>query len=478
MAGFRNEGFSGRLNEVDSSGNMDAGLPLINSQAGMMGIGAIVHDGAAGAARVVRAAEVSINRRVRLGLDTLWFQDEFSYTAQNTAVWNNSSATAAFSYASGYCFLNSASATGTTWALTQTYKYFPILGDHGLTVEFDANVPQATVALTTVELGMFQAVGSGSVLDGVLFRINNGTLTGVINYNGTETTVALGSEQTYNTTNSYQFRIEQNLVEFWVNNVLLGIINNPSGQPMPCSTTHQPISARTMGTSGSVAASLKLGSVRAFVNDVYSVRPWAQVMAGLGGMGSQIQAGDTLGRPDTAYMANSLSVGAGLVLNNTTQATYRGLGGQFDVQPTLAANNDGILCWYQCPSGTYAVPGKSLIITGIQIQGIVTSALTNAGPVLLMYSLAYGSTSLTLANAEGAAAKAYRRVPIGIENYGGGTNVAVGVLGRTNGPLLFVPNSPICVHPGEYVTIAVKNVGTVTSAGVITILVTFDSHWE
>jgi hypothetical protein len=98
--------------------------------------------------------------------------------------------------------------------------------------------------------------------------------------------------------------------------------------------------------------------------------------------------------------------------------------------------------------------------------------------VLLQYSLAYGSTALTLATAEAATAKAYRRIGIGQENYGGGNNVALGTLGNANGPLLFIPASPIIVQPAEYVTIAVKNIGTVTSSGVITVVVTFDAHWE
>jgi hypothetical protein len=38
--------------------------------------------------------------------------------------------------------------------------------------------------------------------------------------------------------------------------------------------------------------------------------------------------------------------------------------------------------------------------------------------------------------------------------------------------------SPIVVNPGEYVQIAAKNVGTVTSGGTITSMVVFDGYVE
>jgi hypothetical protein len=38
--------------------------------------------------------------------------------------------------------------------------------------------------------------------------------------------------------------------------------------------------------------------------------------------------------------------------------------------------------------------------------------------------------------------------------------------------------SPVVVNPGEYVAIAAKNVGTVTSGGTITSMITFDGYVE
>lgn len=528
MAGFRLEGLSGRLNEVDSTSNLDIQLP-VNNQIGMMGIGGIAHDGAAGASRVVRPIDISINRRVCVGLDSLFFQDIFGYNAQNSSIWQlatTGAGTVTWGGADGMLNLNANNTVGDTSTQLTTYKMFQLYCGAGLLLEFIGNIPNLSDSHTTIEFGWFQATGITAPADGVLFRITNNVFYGVININGVETTIDLG---TLPNTSVHKFliKIYEDEAEFWVDDILRGIVETPNTNAcMPVSMNYQPICVRTIGTSGgSYAASFNLGQLSLYMIDITTYRPWPQVMAGMGLMGSQwqsnvITAGSfvigtnyiiittgsttytTIGAANnnpgtffvatgvgsgtgtacavgsTAYMANNLAVGAGLVLANATQTTYVGLGGQFDIQPTLAANNDGILCYFQCPPGLPTVPGKALVITSIRVQGVVTTVLANAAAILLQYSLAYGSTALSLATAEAATTKAYRRLAIGQENYGGGTNVAVGVLGNANGPLLLIPASPIVVQPAEYVAIAVKNIGTVTTSGVITVVVTIDAHWE
>jgi hypothetical protein len=50
----------------------------------------------------------------------------------------------------------------------------------------------------------------------------------------------------------------------------------------------------------------------------------------------------------------------------------------------------------------------------------------------------------------------------------------VGVIG---GGAKITFSKDIVVNPGEFVAIVAKNFGVVTSAGVITLLVTFDAAW-
>jgi hypothetical protein len=193
-----------------------------------------------------------------------------------------------------------------------------------------------------------------------------------------------------------------------------------------------------------------------------------------GKMGSQGQSGQTMG--STALLTNSLAAGAGAVMTNTTAALGTGLGGQFSALPTLAVATDGILCSFLNPAATAAIPGKTLYIRGVKIQGAVTTVLAgNATPVIYALSLAYGHNALTLAQAEGAGTKAARRVPLGYETYAAAA--ALGSLGSASG--VYMPfTAPIAVNPSEYVAVVAKNLGAVTTTGVITFLVTFDSYWE
>jgi hypothetical protein len=69
--------------------------------------------------------------------------------------------------------------------------------------------------------------------------------------------------------------------------------------------------------------------------------------------------------------------------------------------------------------------------------------------------------------------KAPRRVPLGFETYV--VTAPVGTLGQG---VTFKFDTPIVVNPGEFVAICAKNLGTVTSAGVIVFLVTPDCYWQ
>jgi hypothetical protein len=182
----------------------------------------------------------------------------------------------------------------------------------------------------------------------------------------------------------------------------------------------------------------------------------------ISGMGSQGTSGNTMG--STALYSNSLAAGAGAAMTNTTAALGTGLGGQFSVQPTLAVGTDGIVCSFQVPAGSINITPRRLVISGIQIQGAITTALTG-GPVVYAYSLAYGHTALSLATAETgsfvtATTKAPRRVPLGYETYA--ATAAVGVIG---GGIKIAFSKDIVVNPGEFVAIVAKNFGVVTSAG-------------
>ncbi len=468
---------SGNGAEVDATGQLKVRLPTTNTEAGYAALTAVVHDGQSGQATpIVRNLEVSINKRLRVGLDNLWFQDRFSYAAQWTGVWKSTLTTMTVTHApAGFIALNGGnSVAAAAVANYETRKQFPCYNGAGLAMEVIALWTQPPQTGNLIELGVFQAATTGAVLDGVLFRLTSaGAFLGITNFNGAESTVDLGTVPTEDDAHSFGIRVEQEAVLFLVDGVVRGSIDTPAGQSAPSNNMYQPIHFRNYNSGATaLAQQLQIGEVRVFMRDVGDSRGFAQSMAGMGGMGCQGHAGATQG--STALMTNSLAAGAGVAATNATAALGSGLGGQFALQPTLAAGTDGIISSFLVPAATALIPGESLVVNGVWIDAKVTTALAG-GPCLFAMSLAVGGDAVTLAQAEAAGTKAYRRMPLGFLSFP--ATAAVGV--KPDEGRIFIPfASPLMINPGEYIAVAAKNLGTVTTAGVIVFLIGFDSHWE
>jgi hypothetical protein len=337
------------------------------------------------------------------------------------------------------------------------------------------NFSSLPVLNNVCEWGAFYSTGSANPTDGVFFRLNAlGEFRCVVNYNGTETqsgTLDFASLVGENTTKTFLIYVQSTSVYFWINNELVANIELPIAQGSTTFSQNLPISFRTFNSAAtSIAQQLRVSSISVSISDQNTNKPWPHIMAGNGGHSSQGQTTMTMG--STALYTNNLAAGAGIALTNTTAAAGSGLGGQFSVQPTLAAGTDGILCSYQVPVATATALGKSLYITRITLNGAVTTALTG-GPVLYAISLAYGHTNVSLATTESATAKAPRRMSIGFHSF-----PATATVGALGGQIDLVFETPIVVQPGEFIQIVLKNLGTVTSGGVITYLVSFGGYFE
>jgi hypothetical protein len=321
-----------------------------------------------------------------------------------------------------------------------------------------------------------QALTNATPTDGAFFRYDAiGTLKAVLNNNGTEYTSGALVAPSAGVMHKYKIVVENDRVLYYLDGACQYIIAAPTGLGFPTYAQSQPVMVRIVhaATAPALANVPKIGYVFVGLQDAVGLsKSMAECGAIAGKMGSQGQSGMTMG--STAIYTNSMVAGAGAAMTNTTAATNAGLGGQASVLPTLAAGTDGILTSYLNPAATAAIPGKTLYIRGVKIQGLVTTVLAG-GPVLYAFSLAYGNNALTLAQAEGAGTKAPRRIALGYETYAAAA--AVGVLGSQNGVYMQF-NAPIAVNPGEYVAVAAKNLGTVTTTGVICFQIAYDCYWE
>lgn len=425
--------------------------------------------------------KTSPDRRLRVGVDTLLFDDTFNAPAQNTHIWSYTFVIMTASQLTGNT-LNFGVVQGTAnthGAFMRTFQYFPLVSNAPLYVDFKFG--QYTASLVSNEnflagLGLPSAAGNIPT-DGVWFQLSAAGLYGVLAFNGTLNQTGLllpfNSIQISNI-DRYAMVISEQKVEFWFNDQLLGNISLGVGYGQPFMESTLPIFMQKYCT-GSVTNTniIRVSDVSAYILDVTSNKPWAHQMAGMGrayvGMNGSTQGKLSLWTNNTAPTAAAIT--------NTTAAAVIGLGGIAAVLPSLTANNDGILMSYQNPAGSLAATGRNLYITGVKIQGAV-SVILAGGPVIYAYAVAFGHTAVSLATTEAASfaistTHSPRIVPIGIESYA--ATAAVGTLGA--GVTLQL-QSPIVVRPGEFVQIIARNIGTVTTTGAITFTVTFDHYFE
>jgi hypothetical protein len=471
-------GDSTTLASVDVNKNLQVNVPANPDFAGFVTLTAEADPGDIIGSRTLRNLETTDDYRLRVGTDQTFFNEYFPGNTINGNIWNTLTSGQSVTSASNFANLNG-STTANQYSQLRTWRHMPAFMTFPTYCEIDLQFSQVPITNTVYEWGLGLATTNATPTDGAFFRITGaGEFRAILNTGGTEIqgnvdlTPLLPAP---NTTNDYLIVLSEKGVEYWINDVLVTTIPRSSAAGSTTASMNLPIFIRQYNAFAATSAStIKVGYVNLSLGDMSTSKPWPHVMAGGGGMAYQGQtAGGSLG--SQAFYANSVLVGAGAVMTNTTAALGSGLGGQFTALPSLAAGTDGIVCSYLVPAGTAALPGKSLYITGVKVHGAVTTALVG-GPVLYAYSIAYGGTAVSLATTEAnGTVKASRRIPLGFESFA--ATAGVGTKGSDSG--VHMPfASPIIVQPGEYIQIAAKNLGTVTSSGTITFLVTFDAYME
>lgn len=475
-------GDSSNLAGVDSTGNLKINLPTTATTAGYA---SVVFENDAGTlfgSKKINTPYVTFERRLSVGIDTPLFDYTFNSTAQDTGCWRYVTATMTTTWGTTGMLLNAISTltTGTGTAVS-SWRQFNLTGHGTIVADFTLNVTDNPLANQILEFGLFPfAAGTAAPTEGAYFRFSTAGLFGLINFNNSETStaqLATMASLVPNTSYVFTIRLNERLVSFWRDGLLLasGELTIPAAQGQPFITSTLPVTFqfRNNGTvTGSPVMQAKILDISIDQKSINMGKQYPHIQASKGLLGYQGTNGNTMG--STALYTNSLAPGAGAVMTNTTAALGSGLGGQFSALPTLAANTDGILCSFQVPAGSINITPRTLYITGIKIQGGVTTVLAgNATAVQYAYSLAFGHTAVSLATAEAVAAKASRRIALGYESY-----AAAAALGTLGQGISMTFNSPVVVNPGEFVAVVAKNVGVVTTTGVITFLVTYDCYWE
>ena len=444
--------------------------------------------GITGAANLL-SAETSEDYQLRISPNSILGQFQFNAAAQDTGLSTAVATTMTLGYG-GQLQTNASSITtinsGVLW---QSKQYFPIFAASETYAYLKIRWTGTwAVTNTTMEVshGLKNLTTPFALLDGIAVRSNNTGVFGVSNVNGTEQTTSTwlveagGAAFVPAMGTAYDVIVSSSsrAVVFWIDYqdgngfqvvgriALSASVRRPLyGGSAPLSVSHA-----IGGTAASGVISMQL--IEAVVtNDGLSNTRSEPMTAALLTGGHQGQAGQTMG--STALYTNNLAAGAGAAMTNTTAALGVGMGGQFSALPTLAVGTDGIVCSYQNPLGTVAITGKQLAITGYSVTAVVTTVLAgNATPIIYAMSLCYGHTNVSLATTEAANAKAPRRIPIGVLTF-----AAAAAVGSVSQVINVDFDRPIPVFPGEFVALAAKNLGAVTTGGVVTFLVTPNWGW-
>lgn len=427
----------------------------------------------------LQSPETDNDYRLRVSQDIFLDNETFNYTAQNTGKHTYSTSTLTTTWTTAGLTTNGGSVTTTGTGTTfGTYAEFPLITSGALYCQFIGSLSAAITTNFVIDIGLFRRGASTAYAptDGAYFRVNASGIFGVTSYNGAETTTSAFAF-THTNNRKYQFiiSVSERQVKFWIDNVLYGTINTPTGQGSPYLSATLPFSVRHAhtGTTGA-AIQFQLNDYGVSIAGANIIKTLGET--GNGAFGSyQGLSGGTMG--SLASYANSTNPTTAAPSNTALTANLpSGLGGQGLVTAAVGGSTDGIWGSYQVPAGTLSIQGKRLKIAGVVLDAVNTGAAVATTATTIQFSLAFGHTAVSLATAESGTAKAARRVALGYLSWLVGA--AIGSAPTQNSiKVSFI--EPIYVNSGEFVQLVGKFiVGTATASQTISFVWQPIYSWE
>lgn len=441
----------------------------------------------------LKSPETSDDYRLRVGVDTLLLDHTFSETSLDTTKFEvNHSTNMVGSLNNGFLTLNSglnSVSNGDVFSVG-TIRHFKTRGAAPLYVEMTGNLSAPPIANQVIETGLFHfnhMDPGGQPQDGVWFQVTSAGIVGVLAYGGTITTTGILVDPAnfpINVNGTYLITVGWGYVEFWIDNVLFGEIEVPTGQASPFLTDSLPVTLqiRNLGAvNASNQASLKMGHIVVSQGDLATHKPWSHQQAGMGSSGYQNQAGATMG--SSAYLPNATSATAitGATLSQSASIAT-GLGGQAGLTAAVPGG-DGMVFVYQNPAGNMpGQPSKNLNITGVKLSAVNMGAAVATTPTVIQWSLCFGQNNETLQplskvevnNLSSTTEKSWRKIPLGFTSFMVGEPI-----GKQCPDLTVTFNSPVVVFPEEWVALVAKFIsGTATVSQVIWVNALYDSYFD
>jgi hypothetical protein len=461
--------------DVDANKALKVNTPTVLSQAGYAVIAGESHDGSTGEARLVRAVRVSTDGRLRTGIDSLYWQDTFNHTIQDTGVYQHVTSTATLAMTGGFLVFNSGNSVASgAVARVQTFRTFPLNAHASIDLGFRLRFALAAQANNVCEFGLGFAATTATPTDGVYFKLTSGgSLVGVVNINGTEITTSAMPAFTPNNVDYYRIVIDQDRAEFFINGELQGVIVCPLTASAVSFARALPLLMRCYNSAATSSAQrMEVADVSVLSKDINLNRLLPTVQAGMCQNSINVPRGATAGF--TANYANSAAP-ASATLSNTA-AGYTTLGGQWQFAAVAGAETDYALFGYQVPAAAANAANKNLYIRGIRIETFNMGAAVATTPHLLQWALGVGSSAVSLATADSATAgtRAPRRIPLGVQSL-----PVAAAIGAAATPIDVNFDAPVMVEAGTFAHIILKMpVATATGSQIIRGTATINGYWE
>lgn len=462
---------------LDAAGNLKTALSLTPANMGGVRMFSENDPGDITGEPYLKSPETSADYRLRTAMDSVWDTEDFTYAAQNFNKHKYISTTLTAAWTVGSLNLNGTNVVGAAGnaAQVQTYRHFPLLGSGAIYFETAAAFSNTIGANINIDFGGFlpAATGAGVPLDGCYFRANSAGVNGIINVNGTEVPVTFAQVFAPVVNRMYKFLvvISEHEVEFWIDDVLYAEASRPINAGAVMLGGSVPWAARqhNTGTGGS-AVQLKIASYSVTLGDLDNNRLWASVMAGQGGSGIAYPSGSTAGI--TSNNVNS-TVPATATLSNTA-AGYATLGGKFVFAAIVGAETDYALFAFLNPVPTTSLTGKNLVIRGVWVDTYNAVVAVATAPTILEWSLAVGSTAVSLATVDAAATRLPKRIAMGVQSF-----VVGAVAGAPAERVDINLDAPVIAEPGTYVHIILRvPYGAATATELFRGHVGVNSYWE
>jgi len=481
MAGIRIEGnISGNCVEVTSANELcTTGGSATEARAGFSTIVCEGDPGSLTGTRYMKAPEADEDYRLRVGQDSLVFQESWAGAALNSAQWTAPVTTFTVAVSGAYCKLNSgASAAANGVARVQSYRTFSLEHSFALYVEFPMQIVATALAIpnTTIEAGWFLATGTAAPTDGVFLRWNStGELHLVASYNSGEATSGPIDQSFLAANKDFEVLLVINTIEaeLWIDNVLVATVDRSITVPSLTISTALPVTYRIYNGAVAPASATQvwIGPPVVSRGGVCNPADMRDTSALCGWGAYQGQSGGTMGY--TANSANSAAP-ASAALSNTT-AGYATLGGQWQFAALAGAETDYALFAFQVPAIATGAFNKNLVIRRIRIEAMNTGAAVATTATSMSWQIGVGASAVTLATvADTATVKQSRRIPIGMQSF-----LVGDAIGKKADPIDVAFDAPLVCEPGSYVHVIMKQfIGTATASQIIRGTVMINAQFE